>query len=171
MTWKSTTWCLRTQDTPFPTPTVYAHTTHKHTQLPVEGMTRSRTSKHTQPTKPKHAEHQAKSAKACPSSRPFSKETIKLKNRRLYQDKSHQLHQTFHLNLIQPADSNVCALHRGHTHPGGAADGDWHRSWVTRTTSSNHTNSHTHPSSTIKDHLHLITKPPSHEYLNHQLHI
>ena len=117
-TWKSITWCLRTQDRPFPTPTVYAHTTHKHTQLLMEGMTRSRTSKHTQPTKPKHAEHQAKPAKACPSPRPFSKETIKLKSRRLYQDKPHQLHQTFHLNLVQPADSNVCALHRGHTHPG-----------------------------------------------------
>ena len=72
-------------------------------------------------------EHQAKPAKACPSPCPLSKESIKLQSHRLHQNEPYQLHQTFHVNLIQPADSDICVLCRGHTHHGGAADGDWRR--------------------------------------------
>ena len=72
-------------------------------------------------------EHQAKPAKTYQSPRRLSKETFKLQRRRLYQDKTYQLHQTFHLYLIQPADSDVCTIRRGYTHPGGAADGDQRR--------------------------------------------
>ena len=74
---------------------------------------------HTQPTKPKHAESTKQNQQ-----RPALRLADSVKKRPSYKDKTYQLHQTFHLYLIQPADSDVSANRRGNTHPGGAADGD-----------------------------------------------